>query len=67
MNQTEATADVFLTALKALPVAERKQVLVRIMEDRSMRKDLLDLSVFEERKNESSRPFRDYLASRQES
>lgn len=64
MTQTEATADVFLTALKALPVAERKQVLERILDDRSMRQDLLDLAVFTERKNEPSRPFRDYMASK---
>ena len=59
-----ATADVFLTALKALPKGERDAVLVRIARDRALRRDILDLALIAERRNELSRPFRDYLARR---
>ena len=64
MSPNQATADVFYTALKALPKNHRDAVLVRIAGDRSMRRDLLDLAVIAERRHESSRPVRDYLAGK---
>lgn len=59
-----ATADVFLTALKALPKAERDAVLVRIARDRAFARDILDLALIAKRRREPSRPFREYLAER---
>ena len=59
-----ATADVFLTALKALPKADRDAVLVRIARDRAFARDILDLALMTKRRSEPSRPFRDYLADR---
>ena len=59
-----ATADVFLTALKALPKAERDAVLVRIARDRAFARDILDLALIADRREEPSRPFRDYLRKR---
>ena len=44
MTKVNATADVFLTALKALPKEERDAVLVRIARDKALRRDLLDLT-----------------------
>ena len=64
MTKVEATAEVFLTALKALPKRERDAVLVRIAQDKALARDLLDLSTVERRRKEHSRPFRDYLANR---
>ncbi len=61
MTKAEATADVFITALKALPRKERDAVLVRIARDRALGRDLADLQVFEQRRGEPQRPFRDYL------
>jgi hypothetical protein len=66
MTATEATAEVFLTALRALPKEQRQTVLERITEDEEFREDLLDLTVFADRRNEPSRPFRDYLAEKGE-
>ena len=59
-----ATADVFLTALKALPKAERDAVLVRIARDKSLARDILDLALISKRQREPSRPFREYLSGR---
>ena len=59
-----ATADVFLTALKALPKAERDAVLVRIARDKALARDILDLALIARRRSEPSRPFRDYLSER---
>jgi len=64
MSPNQATADVFYTALKSLPKAHRDAVLVRIAGDRGMRHDLLDLAVIAERRHESARPFRDYVAGK---
>ncbi len=59
-----ATADVFLTALKALPKAERDAVLVHIARDKAFARDILDLALIAERRGEPSRPFREYLAEK---
>ena len=59
-----ATADVFLTALKALPKAERDAVLVRIAREKPFARDILDLALIARRRSEPSRPFRDYLSER---
>ena len=59
-----ATADVFVTALKALPKRERDAVLVRIARDKAFARDILDLALIAKRRKEPSRPFREYLAGR---
>ncbi len=59
-----ATADVFLTALKALPKPERDAVLVRIARDKAFARDILDLALIAKRRGEPSRPFRRYLSER---
>ena len=65
MTKTQrATADVFLTALKALPKSERDAVVVRIARDKTFARDILDLALIADRRGERSRPFRDYLAEK---
>lgn len=59
-----ATADVFLTALKALPKGQRDAVVVRIARDRAFRRDILDIALIAERRTEPTRPFCEYLAER---
>ena len=61
MTTTQATAEVFWTAFKVLPVEEKRAVLQKIILDENLRRDLMDLSVIEERRNELGRPLRDYL------
>ena len=60
----QATADVFLTALKALPKAERDAVVVRIARDKAFARDILDLALIRDRRGEPSRPFRKYLSEK---
>ncbi|HUT55486.1 MAG TPA: hypothetical protein VM658_19000 [bacterium] len=64
MTNSDATAEVFITALKALPKTERDAVLVRIARDKEFARDLLDLAVISSRGHEPSRPFREYLAAK---
>jgi hypothetical protein len=64
MTVVQATAEVFMTAFRALPKKEQHSVLVRMAEDEDIREDLLDLALIEERRCESSRPFREYLAEK---
>ena len=59
-----ATADVFLTALKALPKAERDAVVVRIARNKTFARDILDLALIADRRGDRSKPFREYLAEK---
>ena len=65
MTKTQrATADVFLTALKALPKGERDAVVVRIARDKVFARDILDLALIADRRSERSSPFCEYLAEK---
>ncbi len=64
MTKSEATAEVFMTALRALPKPERDAVLVRIARDRVLARDLIDLALIEDRRKEPSRPLDEYLAEK---
>lgn len=65
MGKAEALAEVFLTALRSLPKTDRDRVLEGLVKDKTLRRDLMDLATIEERRHESSRPFRHYLKERQ--
>ncbi len=64
MTVSQATAEVFLTALRALPEEERQAVLTHIVEDEEWREDLKDLAIFSQRREEPSRPFREFIEER---
>jgi len=64
MTAPEATANVFLTALRALPKKDREAVLAEIANDEDLREDLFDLALIAERRKEPSRPFRRYLSEK---
>jgi len=57
MTSTQATAEVFMTALQALPKKQRDAVLARIADDKELGEDLLDLALISGRRKEASRPF----------
>lgn len=61
MTKTEATAEVVWTAFNALAPADKRAVVQRIIRDKNLRRDLMDLAIIEERRNEAERPLRDYL------
>ncbi len=58
MSPTEATAEVFLTAFRALSRKERQAVLARLASDHDLREDLHDLALVAQRRDEPSRPLR---------
>lgn len=60
----QATADVFLTALKALPKTERDLVVVQITRDKAFGRDILDLALIADRRHEPSQPIRNYLSEK---
>lgn len=64
VTSAQATAEIFLTALRALPKKQRDVVLAHIADDRQLGHDLLDLAKLAERRDEPSRPFRQYLAEK---
>jgi hypothetical protein len=55
MTKNEATAEVFWMAFSALPRGERHSVLARMMDDRALRHDLIDIALIEERRDEPER------------
>ena len=64
MKATQSRADIYLMALESLSKAEKKAVIARLLEDESLREDILDIALIQQRQGESSRPFREYLAER---
>lgn len=62
MTAMQATAEVFWTAFKALPKHAQENFIVRLVEDRYIREELMDIALIEKRRSEKSRPFASYLA-----
>ena len=65
MKSAQSRAEVYLMALQSLSKAEKKVVITRLLEDDSLREDILDLVLIQQRQGESSRPFSEYLAERE--
>ena len=58
MEITQSRAEIYLMALESLSKAEKKAVIARLLEDDSLRQDILDVALIRQRQGESSRPFR---------
>jgi hypothetical protein len=61
----QSKAEIYLMALNSLSKAERKVVITRLLEDESLREDILDIALIRQRQGEPSRPLREYLAVRE--
>lgn len=61
MSVTQATAEVFVTAFKALKPREREAVLEKIVADARLAEDLSDTLALEARRRQPREPFRDVL------
>jgi hypothetical protein len=61
MTTTEATAEVFWTAFRALSKEEREAVVERLLRDKEFMEDLIDMVILEQRQNEPSRSLDEYL------
>jgi hypothetical protein len=64
MAPYQATAEIFMTAFKALPAKERSTFLARLLQDNSLREDIMDIAIASKRSHEKTKPFRTFLKSR---
>ena len=55
MTEAEAVAEVFFTAFKALKEQERNEVLHRLLDEKQIREDLLDIAMIEASKAEAGK------------
>ncbi len=62
MSPKEAVTDIFMTAFRALSSAEQDAILAKMVQDRELREDLIDLAIAEARSHERSRSFQTFLA-----
>jgi hypothetical protein len=67
ITATEATAEVFWIAFRALPQQERDAVIEKLLEEQEFLEDIIDLAIIERRKPEPSRSLDEYLAERSSS
>jgi hypothetical protein len=61
MSATEATAEIFVTAFKALKPKQREAVLQKLVADADLADDLADTLALEARRHQSRTPLRDTL------
>ena len=61
MSATEATAEVFVTAFKALKRKEREAVLQKLVADAELADDLTDTLALEARRHQAHEPLREVL------
>ena len=61
MSATEATAEVFVTAFKALRPRAREAVLERMLADKDISDDMADTLALEARRHQPRQPFRQVL------
>lgn len=66
MKTTEATAEVFFTAFKALKTQEKEAFLEKVINDRELREDLIDIVLIEKAKKVKGAPIsaKEYFARR---
>jgi len=57
MTAREATAEVFWTAFRALPKAERETVIQRLVRDPKFKKELIDIVTALQRQHEKAIPY----------
>ena len=63
-NVVRETADTVYATFRQLKAKERGAVIERLLQDRQFREDLLDIATIEQRRGETGRPLRSYIASR---
>jgi hypothetical protein len=57
MKVAESKAEIFIMALESLSNTEKKAVITHILEDETLREDILDLALMRERRKETPIPF----------
>lgn len=64
MTTSQATAEIFETAFRALPKKARSAVIERLLLDDEFMEDLFDIVTIEQRRRQPSRSLEEYLASK---
>jgi len=64
MKTAESRAEVYLMALQSLSRAEKKEVVTRLLEDKALWEDILDIALIRQREGEQGRPYEDYRSER---
>ncbi len=64
MTKTEATAEIFLTAFKALSKQEKDIVVQKLLAEKIIKEDIVDWMIIQKRKKEPSRTLSAYLKNR---
>ena len=64
MKAAESRAEVYLMALQSLSKAEKEVIIAHLLQDTKLREDILDLALIQQRQEEPTRPFREYLTER---
>lgn len=63
MTSKQATAEIFMTAFRALPPEEQNTFLITIVKDSHFREDIIDLAIATKRSLEKTKPLRSFLKS----
>lgn len=63
MAPSQATAEVFMTAFKALPAKEQNTFLAKLLKNESWREDIIDIAIGLKRSQEKTKSFRGFLQS----
>jgi hypothetical protein len=63
LEPAQAVAQVFITALQAAGEDVRREVLARLLENEDLRDEIEAALLWKERKDEESRPLREFLSS----
>jgi hypothetical protein len=61
----QSKAEIYVMALQSLSKAEKKEVITRLLEDKSLLEDILDIALIRQRQNEPVRPLREYMVVRE--
>ncbi len=67
MDTPTATAEVFAMAFQSLSKIEKRAFFSKLLEDKEIYQDLIDIALIEQRRNEPSCSLNDYLAKRAKS
>jgi hypothetical protein len=67
MTSQQATAEVFMTAFRALPHKEQNTFLTAMVKDARLREDIIDLAIATTRSREKRTSFHAFLKSLQKS
>ena len=64
MSSIQANAKIFWLAFQSLSRKEKRKVIEEFMSQDDFREDLLDIFIFESRKQEHPHPIEEYLSKR---